>query len=146
MGSNSRDFESYCEYTDDHTVRSHHTTPYLRRTDAANETLFPMFPTKVLLGLQFRNTYVRPSPLLANPILFTLNATPAPRRVIRKPLPPCRKGKDPPLCTLSISKSTVEQTSYFCTPVYTVYAANCEHAPRRRLPRVTLCPVNHGII
>jgi hypothetical protein len=87
---------------------------------------------------------IRRSLSLVNSILlFTLSVTPAPRRVIRKTLPPCRKGKDPLLCTLLTKESTVELASCFCTPVYTVYAANCEHAPRRRPPRATLCPVNH---
>src|SRR5271154_4353941 len=103
----------------------------------------------VLVYCHHRAANVRRSPLQetiplhANHILFTLSAAPAPRGVIRKTLPPCRRGKDPPLCTLSSSESTVEQTSCFCTPVCTVYAANCGHAPRRRSPRVTLCPVNH---
>jgi hypothetical protein len=76
-------------------------------------------------------------------LLFTLSVTSAPRRVIRKTLPPCRKGKDLLLYTLLIKESTIELASYFYTPICTVYAANCEYTPRRRPPRATLCPVNH---
>src|SRR5271156_1681442 len=80
----------------------------------------------VLVYCHHRAANVRRSPLQetiplhANHILFTLSAAPAPRGVIRKTLPPCRRGKDPPLCTLSSSESTVEQTSCFCTPVCTM--------------------------
>ena len=35
------------------------------------------------------------------------------------------------------------RADFFCTPFCTVYAANCEHAPRRRPPRVSLCSVHH---
>lgn len=63
----------------------------------------------------------------AIPILFTLGATPAPRKVTRKPSLCAGREKIPSLCTLSTLESTVEQTFCFYIPVYTVYADNCEH-------------------
>src|SRR5271156_341875 len=81
-----------------------------------------------------------------------LSCSPAPRKVIRKALPPSRKGKDPPLCTLSTSESTVEQTFLLLYPrlhcvcrqlraCSTQVPTTCYPLSRESLPVSILCEI-----
>jgi hypothetical protein len=97
----------------------------------------------VLVYCHNRAAYVRRSPLRANSILFTISAISAPRRVIRKNPPSVQEGKRS-LAMYAIYFRKHRRIDFLLLyPRLHYVAASCEHALRRRLSRVTLCPVNH---
>jgi hypothetical protein len=74
--------------------------------------------------------HARRSPLHANPI-FTLSATPAPRRVIRKPFPLLKEGKRSPAMYAVYFRKHRRTDFLLLYPRLYYIATSCEHAPRR---------------